>query len=139
MPRRPGRKDEVRIPSTIARSEPHARHIWKKAYDSAVKTYGEGQRAHRVAFAALKHEYEKRGDRWVSKGWKGPSDPHAARGYREGRGIPTAGGKVARTVPEARRKARQARQEYAKAYRARQRRARTKRATTARSRARRAA
>ena len=51
------------------------------------------------------------------------SDPHAARGYREGANIPTAGGKVARTSAEARRKAKEARREYAQAYRARKRRA----------------
>ncbi len=133
MPRRGRGKDKTSIPSTIQRSEPHARHIWKKAHDSAVKTYGEGQRAHRVAFAALKHEYEKRGDRWVAKGWKGPSDPHAARGFREGANIPTAGGKVARTVEEARRKAKQARQEYARAYRARKGRAAAKSRTKRRA------
>ena len=123
MPRRVTGRDRTTIPSTIQRSAPHARRIWKAAHDSAVKTYGEGERAHRVAFAALKHQYEKRGARWVAKGWKGPSDPHAARGYREGANIPTAGGKVARTSAEARRKAKEARREYARAYRARKRRA----------------
>ena len=58
------------VPSTIERSEKHAKEIWVAAHDSAVKTYGEGGRAHRVAYAALKHEYEKRGDRWVKKGKK---------------------------------------------------------------------
>ena len=36
-----------------------------------------GERAHRTAFAALKHTHEKKGDRWVPKGEKGPSDPRA--------------------------------------------------------------
>lgn len=67
MPAR-SRKDTTGIPSTILRSDKHAQHIWKKAHDSAVKTYGEGGRAHRVAYAALKHRYEKRGDRWVPRG-----------------------------------------------------------------------
>lgn len=121
-------RDTTQIPRTIQRSDPHARHIWKKAHDSAVKTYGEGQRAHRVAYAALKHSYEKRGDRWVPKGGRGPSDPRAARGFREAGDLPTAGGKVARTPAEARRKARQARREYAEAYRReRPRRARARR------------
>ncbi len=66
----------------------------------------------------------------MPKGWRGPSDPHAARGYREAAGVPTAGGKVAGTVREARRKARQARQEYAQAYR----RERTRRAGSRRKR-----
>jgi cation transport regulator ChaB len=57
----------VAVPKTIQRSDQHAQEIWKKTHDSAVETYGEGARAHRVAFAALKHEYEKKGDKWVKK------------------------------------------------------------------------
>jgi cation transport regulator ChaB len=129
MPRT--KKEETRLPGTIQRSEKHAQRLWKKAHDSAVKTYGEGGRAHRVAYAALKHEYKKEGDKWVPKGWKGPSDPQAAQGAGD-RPKPTAGGKVARTEKEARRKAKSARQEYARSYR---RRRRTK-AKSARSRSR---
>src|SRR5690348_14574365 len=124
MPRTASGKDRVEIPSTIERSEPHARRLWKKAHDSAVETYGEGGRAHRVAFAALKHEYQKQGDRWVRKARKGPSDPQAARGPTTRRKstdeprAPTAGGKVARTESEARAKAKEARSEYSRTRRA---------------------
>jgi cation transport regulator ChaB len=107
------------VPRTILRSEKHAQDIWQKAHDSAVGTYGEGARAHRVAYAALKHEYEKNGYKWVRKTEKGPSDPQAARGpttkqksYEEPR-APTAGGKVAGSEKEAKEKAKQARKEYA--------------------------
>jgi len=62
------------IPQTILRSDPHAQAIWKATHDSAVATYGAGGRAHRVAFAALTHQYEKRGDEWVKKAEPGPSD-----------------------------------------------------------------
>ena len=125
MPRRAetGAGDRTEIPSTIKRSDLHAQHLWKKAHDSAVGTYGEGGRAHRVAFAALKHEYEKLGDHWVRKAHKGPSDPQAARGPTTRRKstdeprAPTAGGKVARTESEARRKATRARSEYARTRR----------------------
>lgn len=120
MPRRKHAKEKTSIPSTIQRSEKHAQHLWRKAHDSAVKTYGEGSRAHRVAYAALKHEYKKEGDKWVAKGWKGPSDPQAAQGARD-KPKPTARGKVARTEKEARRKARAARKEYARSYRRRKR------------------
>ena len=129
MPLSKDGKDKASIPQTILRSEKHAQHLWKKAHDSAVKTYGEGERAHRVAFAALKHEYQKQGDRWVNKGWRGPSDPQAARGPITRRRstdeprAPTAGGKVAGTAAEAREKAREARKEYAQAYRAGKRKA----------------
>jgi cation transport regulator ChaB len=78
MPER--ERGETSIPNTIKRSDKRAQEIWKKAHDSAVETYGEGARAHRVAYAALKHEYRKQGDRWVRKEQRGPSDPQAARG-----------------------------------------------------------
>ena len=112
------------LPSTIERSEAHAQHIWQKTHDSAVETYGEGRRAHMVAFASLKHSYQKEGDRWVRKAMRGPSDPQAATGpttrpRSTERRKPTARGKVARTEPEARAKAKQARREDARARRSR--------------------
>jgi cation transport regulator ChaB len=75
------------MPDTIRRSPKHAQAIWSKAHDSAVEEYGEGERAHRTAFAALKHEFEKVGDHWEAKKNSGPSDAGAAQ-----RGKPTAGG-----------------------------------------------
>ncbi|HLH60535.1 MAG TPA: ChaB family protein [Ktedonobacteraceae bacterium] len=106
------------IPQTILRSDEHAQRLWQEAHDSAVKTYGEGGRAHRVAYAALKHEYEKKGDKWVRKAEKGPSDPQAARGPTTKKKstdepkAPTARGKVASTAKEARQKAKEAKKEY---------------------------
>lgn len=72
----PARKE---LPSTLKRSDKHAQEIWSEAHDSAVETYGEGERAHRTAFSALKHSYEKIGDHWEAKEKKGPSDRQAAR------------------------------------------------------------
>jgi cation transport regulator ChaB len=68
------------LPSTIARSPRHAQEIWSAAHDSAVESYGEGERAHRTAFAALKHSYEKVGDHWEEKAEPGPSDRKAEGG-----------------------------------------------------------
>jgi len=67
------------MPSTIRRSGEYAQKTWEKVHDSAVESYGEGERAHRTAFAALKHTHEKVGDHWEPKpeGRKGPSDPRA--------------------------------------------------------------
>jgi len=65
------------MPDTLKRSPRHAQQIWSKAHDSAVQSYGEGERAHRTAFAALKHEYEKVGDHWEKKEAPGPSDKGA--------------------------------------------------------------
>ncbi|MGN6199966.1 ChaB family protein [Humibacter sp.] len=83
----PGRED---MPSTIRRSDKHAQNLWAKTHDSAVKEYGEGQRSHRTAFAALKNEYEKIGDHWERKAERGPSDRQAAGGKNTRR--KTAGG-----------------------------------------------
>jgi len=123
MPRT-AKSEKSEIPSTILRSEKHAQHVWKKTHDSADQTYGEGSSAHRVAFAALKHQYEKKGDKWVKKANKGPSDPLAARGPTTRKKstdeprAPTAVGKVAKTEKEARAKAKEARKEYAKSRKA---------------------
>lgn len=78
----PGRE---RLPDTLKRSPAKAQRTWAKAHDSAVCEYGEGERAHRVAFSALKHSFEKRGDHWVAKDEKGPSDPQAARSGKAAR------------------------------------------------------
>jgi cation transport regulator ChaB len=67
------------MPDTIKRSPKKAQDTWAEAHDSAVKTYGEGERAHRTAYAALKHTFEKVGDHWEPKDHKGPSDPGAAK------------------------------------------------------------
>ena len=79
------------IPSTILRSDKKAQNTWAKAHDSAVETYGEGERAHRTAFSALKHTHEKVGDHWEPKQEYGPSDEQAARGNRD-TDLPSAGG-----------------------------------------------
>ena len=72
----PAKKDED-LPSTIARSDEHAKAIYSETLDSAEQEYGDGERAHRTAFAALKHSYEKVGDHWEAKDEKGPSDAGA--------------------------------------------------------------
>lgn len=82
----PKDRNDTEIPSTIERSDEHAQRIWKEAHDSAVETYGEGERAHRTAYAALKHSYEKVGDHWEPKDEKGPSDERAEYGQRDPEG-----------------------------------------------------
>ncbi len=82
------------LPGTLKRSPKKAQETWAKTHDSAVETYGEGERAHRTAFSSLKHAFEKVGDHWEAKDEKGPSDEQAARtgrAARAGRGR-TAGG-----------------------------------------------
>jgi cation transport regulator ChaB len=67
------------LPSRLQRSPAKAKRTWREAHDSAVDSYGEGERAHRTAYSALKHSFERKGDRWVPKARKGPSDPQARK------------------------------------------------------------
>jgi len=78
------------LPSTLRRSPEKAQETWAKTHDAAVGTYGEGERAHRTAFASLKHSFEKVGDHWEPKDRPGPSDDQAAGGAATSR--PTAEG-----------------------------------------------
>jgi cation transport regulator len=57
----------------------HAQHIFKKAHTSAIKEYQNPDKrrgskkesaeevAHKIAWAAVKKEYTKEGDKWVKK------------------------------------------------------------------------
>lgn len=89
----PGREE---LPSTLQRSPKEAQETWLKTHDSAVREYGEGQRAHRTAFATLKRSFEKVGDHWEPKPERGPSDEQARRGGAGKRAKPTRGGVNAR-------------------------------------------
>ncbi len=62
------------VPSPIARSDDKAVRTYKKTLDSAEESYGDGERAHRAAYASLKHTHEKVGDHWEPKAEYGPSD-----------------------------------------------------------------
>src|ERR1700710_310743 len=72
------KKDE--LPSTLRRSPAKAQRTYAKAHDSAADEYGDERRANQVAWAAVKHSFEKVGDRWEKKGKKGPSDAQAKGG-----------------------------------------------------------
>ena len=84
MPKSAKNRDED-LPGTLQRSPAKARRTYREAHDSAVETYGEGERAHRTAFSALKHSFEKVGDHWEPKKRKGPSDPQAAKSGKAAR------------------------------------------------------
>jgi len=79
------------MPGTLKRSPKKAQDTYVKAHDSAVDEYGEGERAHRTAFAAVKHSFEKTGDHWEPKAEKDPSDEQA-EGGRGSKPKKTAGG-----------------------------------------------
>ena len=71
------------LPSTVERSDQHAQATWSGVHDAALDQYGEGERAHRTAFAALKNTHEKVGDHWEAKAESGPSDSRAASPGRD--------------------------------------------------------
>lgn len=75
-----GRPRRSELPSTLLRSDDKAQRTFAEAHDAAAEQYGDEERAHRVAFAALKHTHEKVGDHWEPKEHRGPSEPRPARG-----------------------------------------------------------
>jgi cation transport regulator ChaB len=90
----PTKKED--LPGTLKRSPAKAQRTYAKALDSAHETYeGNEERAHRAAFSAVKHSFEKKGDHWEPKKRKGPSDPQAAKSGPAARTsrTPTGGGK----------------------------------------------
>src|SRR3954469_22139423 len=68
------------LPSTLRRSPAKAQRTFAKAHDSAANEHGDERRANQVAWAAVKHSFEKVGDHWEKKGKKGPSDAQAKGG-----------------------------------------------------------
>lgn len=86
-----GEPKQSELPSTLRRSNSKARRTFAKAHDAAADQYGSEERAHRVAYAAVKHSFEKVGDHWEPKKDKGPSDRHAERRGLDNP-IPTAEG-----------------------------------------------
>ncbi|TFV79213.1 cation transport regulator ChaB [Blastococcus sp. CT_GayMR19] len=82
-----GSAKQSELPSTLQRSPKKAQRTFAKAHDSAANEYGDEKRANQVAWAAVKHSFEKVGDHWEEKagGKKGPSDPQAAGGKNTNR------------------------------------------------------
>jgi cation transport regulator ChaB len=82
-----GSAEPSELPSTLRRSPKKAQRTFAKAHDSAANEYGDEKRANQVAWAAVKHSFEKVGDHWEKKegGKKGPSDAQAAGGRNTNR------------------------------------------------------
>ncbi len=57
------------LPGSVKDNLPeHAQTIYRKAFNSALDEYGQEQRAHKVAWAAVEKEYKKNDDgEWVKK------------------------------------------------------------------------
>jgi len=61
------------LPDSVRSHLPeHAQDIYREAFNHAYEAHARDPRqeeaAHRIAWAAVKHSYEKSGDRWVAKG-----------------------------------------------------------------------
>jgi len=82
----PTKKED--LPSTIARSAEKVQRTYAKTLDSAEEQYDSEERAHRTAYAAVKHVAEKKGDHWELKDEKGPSDPQSEQRGRAARERP---------------------------------------------------
>jgi len=80
MPKKPSE-----LPGTLKRSPKKAQRTFLKTHDAAEEQYGNEERAHRTAFAALKHSFEKVGDHWEEKDEKGPSDPRSEKSGKAAR------------------------------------------------------
>jgi cation transport regulator ChaB len=91
---RGGSAKQEELPATLKRSPEKAQRTFTKVHDAAAEEYGEGERAHRTAYAAVKHSFEKVGDHWEPKDHKGPSDAQDAKTGTAAResSTPTAGG-----------------------------------------------
>jgi cation transport regulator ChaB len=87
-----GKVNKADLPSTLQRSPAKAQRTYAETLDSGEKTYkGNEERAHRAAFAAVKHSFEKVGDHWEPKQQRGPSDERSKQGGLSSRGR-SAGG-----------------------------------------------
>lgn len=79
------------LPGTLQRSPAKARRTYAETLEHAHEEYDSEQRAHRTAYASLKHSFEKVGDHWEPKDHKGPSDERAKQFGPDASGR-TAGG-----------------------------------------------
>lgn len=79
------------LPGTLQRSPAKARRTYAETLEHAHEEYDSEQRAHRTAYASLKHSFEKVGDHWEPKDHKGPSDERAKQSGPDASGR-TAGG-----------------------------------------------
>jgi cation transport regulator ChaB len=79
MPKKAPSGQFAPLPSTLQRSPKKAQDTYEKTLENAETEYGDEERAHRVAWGAVKNGFEKIGDRWEAKPETGPSDPRSVQ------------------------------------------------------------
>jgi len=84
----PTRKED--LPRTLKKSPAKAQRTYAETLDSAEEQYDSEARAHRTAWSAVKHSFEKVGDHWEPKERKGPSDPQSKQRGAAARDRPKA-------------------------------------------------
>jgi cation transport regulator ChaB len=82
----PTKKED--LPGTLKRSPKKAQETYAETLDAAEEQYDDTARAHRTAWSAVKHSFEKKGDHWEPKDEKGPSDPQSKQTGRAARDRP---------------------------------------------------
>jgi cation transport regulator ChaB len=82
----PAKKED--LPGTLKRSPKKAQKTYAETLDSAEEQYDSTSRAHRTAWSAVKHSFEKKGDHWEEKDEKGPSDPQSKQRGKAARDRP---------------------------------------------------
>ena len=73
------KEENERLPATLKRSSAKAQATYMHTSEAAEETHGDGEAAHRIAFASLKHSFEMVGDHWEEKAERGPSDEQDAK------------------------------------------------------------
>ena len=56
-----------RMLGSFTDAEDLVQETFLRALDDAVRAHGEGDQAYRIAYTALKRDFEKRGDHWIAK------------------------------------------------------------------------
>jgi cation transport regulator ChaB len=70
-------QDDIELPSTLEKSADKIQRTYEETLQSAEEQYDDEARAHRTAWASVKHVAEKRGDHWELKDEPGPSGPRS--------------------------------------------------------------
>jgi cation transport regulator len=77
--RKPDKRLSARTKKQIDSLPEHAQHIYKKTHDSAIEQYQDPEKrrggkkqsaeevAHKAAWAAVKRDYTKKGNKWIKK------------------------------------------------------------------------
>jgi cation transport regulator ChaB len=80
MPKKDSSAPFAPLPSTLERSPQKAQDTYEATLENAEREYGgDEERAHRIAWGAVKNGFEKVGDHWEPKAQTGPSDPRSVQ------------------------------------------------------------